>query len=661
MTRILLLLALLGLAIAGCDPGGGGSHGRRDGAVPASDGGLTTLPDADADGIPDQYEGRTSDTDTDHDGTPDYLDSDSDGDGLSDLIEGGNPGGVPRDSDHDGTPDFRDLDSDANGIPDMQEGGDDADGDHIVNADDTDDDNDGISDADEIGPDPTMPRDVDRDGTPDFRDTDSDNDTISDRDEGSAETDGDGTPDRLDLDSDNDGLPDSAEAGDTDLATPPVDTDGDRIPNFRDTDSDNDGLSDASEVTAGTSPTLADTDGDGVSDLVEVASMTDPLNGSDSPRTHGNFVFVEPYMMPASPPRDTLDFATNIRSADVYFLIDTTFSMDSVIANVRNSLSTSGGIIDQIRTMIPDTNFGVGNFEDYADVRLYQNNADITSSAAAAQAGVNSLVADDGGDIPEGDVPALYAVASGMGVVVSGGAPNIPPRTGCPAGTFGYPCFRSGAVPIVIDITDAAFHNGRGGTNAYGGYTDYPTMLAAVTAHHIRVMGVSVGGGASQADLRAIASDSGAVDGAGQPLVTLAGAGAVSSTVVDQVRTLSMATRFSITTSYSDNPADAVDTRTAFVDYIEANTAGDAARGCAPRAATDTDGDGHLDTFPNVTSGERVCFDIVVKQNDTVMPTAVPQLFDATINVLGDGFTLLDSRRVFFLVPPVVPPAGGPG
>ncbi len=666
---VVSLACLVFVAMGGCDPGGGGAHGHRD-AGHAEDGSGPMLPDADGDGIPDSFEGRAANTDTDRDGTPDYLDSDSDGDGIDDSIEGGNPNGMPLDTDHDGTPDFQDLDSDGNGIPDRVEGAADPDGDHQPNSRDLDNDGDLIDDNVEIGPDATMPRDVDRDGTPDYLDTDSDADTISDRDEGVAETDGDGTPDRYDQDSDNDGLSDTMEAGDSDLSTPPVDTDGDHIPDFRDTDSDNDGLSDASELAGGTSPTNADTDGDGVSDLVEVASHTNPIDAADSPRTRGNFVFVEPFMMPPSPPRDTLDFATNIRSADVYFLIDTTGSMQGAINNVQASLSTaSSGIIDQIRTMIPDTNFGVGDFKDAGDVYLFRNDTDVTSSAAAAQSGVMGVgLANGGGDTPEGDVPSLYAVASGMGTA------GIPARTGCPTGTFGYPCFRSGAVPIVVLITDAPFHNGsptlagRGnppgvpdcvGTCAYGGYLDYNAMLPAVTASHIRVIGVAVNGTAPQADLNAIATDSGAVDGAGAPLVTIAGAGSVSTTVVDQVRTLAMATRFDISTRYIDDATDAVDTFPAFVDHIEANTAGDAMRGCAPRTATDTNGDGFLDTFPGVRAGERVCFDIIVKQNATVMPTAAPQLFDATIQVLGDGFTVLDSRQVFFLVPPMpVPPAG---
>jgi hypothetical protein len=50
-----------------------------------------------------------------------------------------------------------------------------------------------------------------------------------------------------------------------------------------------------------------------------------------------------------------------------------------------------------------------------------------------------------------------------------------------------------------------------------------------------------------------------------------------------------------------------------------------------------------------------------VKQNDTVMPTLSPQVFRANLRVLGDGFTPLDDRAIFFLVPPRVEVPIGPG
>ncbi len=63
-----------------------------------------------------------------HDGKPDYLDTDSDNDGVPDKIEARNkpsdPNSVttpPPDHDFDGLPDYRDLDSDNDGVPDDQE------------------------------------------------------------------------------------------------------------------------------------------------------------------------------------------------------------------------------------------------------------------------------------------------------------------------------------------------------------------------------------------------------------------------------------------------------------------------------------------------------------------------------------------------------------
>ena len=623
----LAVAAALAMA-TGCNPGRVGP--RRDGGT--GDGATTAnQPDADGDGIWDSWEGRADMVDTDGDGTPDYLDLDSDGDGIPDSVEGRpSPGtGEPIDSDGDGIYDFRDTDSDGNGIPDMDEPDTDMDMDGLQAYCDTDDDGDRILDVEEIGGNPDAPLDTDGDGMFDYQDIDSDADTIGDLSESTVDTDGDGTPDRFDQDSDNDTWTDAEEAGDTDVATPPIDSDGDGIPNFRDTDSDDDGLSDADERTYGTDPTNPDTDGDGVSDLVEIAACPagdtscamDATNPTSNPRTRGDFVFLEPYMMPPTPPRDTLDFATNIRQADVYFLIDSTGSMGGAIDNVKLGLSApSTGIIDQVRATIPDTYFGVGDFKDAGDVYVYRNVTDMTASASTAQAGVNTLSASGGGDTPEGDVPSLYAAASGMGVSTS---PAIAARTGCPAGTFGYPCFRSGAVPIIIADYRRTF-------------PQRPREWKSERLHVLR-------DGAFGADLepRPRHRDVGRVSGwHGRPAADGARYGRrgrvrepprerdqrrehrqLRRRVADPdageqhlVRHLghvrgrpvghrSTPGRRSSTTSRPTRPATA---RAAVL----------------PGSAIDTDGDGYNDTFPGVTAGERVCFDIIVKQNDTVMPTA---------------------------------------
>lgn len=64
--------------------------------------------------------------DRDQDGIPNFRDSDSDGDGIPDVIEGGmyvpsNTNGIARDTDGDGIADYLDTDSDGDGIPDSVE------------------------------------------------------------------------------------------------------------------------------------------------------------------------------------------------------------------------------------------------------------------------------------------------------------------------------------------------------------------------------------------------------------------------------------------------------------------------------------------------------------------------------------------------------------
>lgn len=110
--------------------------------------------------------------DSDNDGTPDQLDSDSDNDGISDLIEAQNntlvvvsnadsnldgldnafePGFTPFDNDNDGVADYLELDSDNDGILDSEEKGIDTDSDGIKNFRDLDSDADSCFDVKEAG------------------------------------------------------------------------------------------------------------------------------------------------------------------------------------------------------------------------------------------------------------------------------------------------------------------------------------------------------------------------------------------------------------------------------------------------------------------------------------------------------------------------------
>ncbi len=251
--------------------------------------------DSDNDGIVDSRESRDRRyLDADMNGMIDGNDPDHNG--LLSSAENGNSNPVlnglqAQDLDKDGTPNFLDLDSDGDGMTDIRESflvdlNDDI---ALINATNqgittgNDIDNDGVRNevfsgtttaitADAIaafGAKGIVPEDTDGDGFPDCYDIDSDNDGITDHVEGqptcsyivpcAADTDGDGlqdciesatiancskrsgagvtpadkdsdgTPDYLDLDTDNDGKPDFNEG--TGMS-------GNYVTNFEDTDMD---------------------------------------------------------------------------------------------------------------------------------------------------------------------------------------------------------------------------------------------------------------------------------------------------------------------------------------------------------------------------------------------------------------------------------------
>lgn len=261
--------------------------------------------DDDNDGIPDSVEGNS---DQDGDGIPNRLDRDSDNDGITDASEAGGtdangdgiidgfvdingdglsdplattPLSVP-DTDGDGKPNFLDLDSDNDGIPDLKEaGGVDADNNGVID-NLADIDKDGIPDVVDpsTGGTPLPRPDSDGDGKPNYIDRDSDNDGITDTTEaGGIDANGDGVADNF-IDTDGDGFNDTTDP--ETLGTPlnAPDKDGDGKSNYLDVDSDNDGIQDVIE--AGGTDTdndgrigtgaFADSDGDGLSNIVDTST-----------------------------------------------------------------------------------------------------------------------------------------------------------------------------------------------------------------------------------------------------------------------------------------------------------------------------------------------------------------------------------------------------
>lgn len=386
--------------------------------------------------------------------------------------------------------------------------------------------------------------------------TDKDKDLISDSlEKGPAtDTDKDGTPDALDDDADGDGILDADEAANPrlppeqpgqmrdDSCDPLADSDGDGAPDVRDLDSDNDGVPDKDEAKydpdgmKGCRVTI-DCDGDGVIDVIEIAANSDPGDNMAIPADAGLY-FVLPYQEPEKV--KDFEFSTGIAKADIYFMIDTTASMQPAIDNLKASIDTE--IIPTILNgdtnvnppipAIDDAWIGIGEFRDvpwlpYGEMndQLYRfqfniNNQTVKgdmappafdgqkySAPASVKTILGSLVAGGGGDAPEATTQALWLAAKNDTFSLTIGGiwnPNTPYACALPGGV-GIPCFRPGGVPIFVMITDAAFHNGSNAAYNYdpmkvgGTVKTYLDTLNALKSIHAKVVGVPVSTGAPNA------------------------------------------------------------------------------------------------------------------------------------------------------------------
>jgi hypothetical protein len=485
--------------------------------------------------------------------------------------------------------------------------------------------------------------------------SDSDGDTIADQYETTADTDGDTTPNHLDDDSDGDGLLDRDEADNGgDFCNYPRDSDGDTVIDALDRDSDNDGLGDDDEHNRwATDPRNPDSDGDTVTDLGETAYGSDPRD-PDSTIDTDDFFVILPYMDPEQ--HRELTFGTNLQVADVYFLMDSTGSMDGSIENVVASLA--GTIVPGLRATIPDVQMGVGAFNDFpsgfygdGSDQPFWHDQDITPEDTLVQNALQQVLdrpRGSGSDSPESYVPALWLTATGNGMT-EGGA-SVPPQS-CPAipdepsPRRGYPCFRPGALPIVVQVGDAPWHNGPAAEYPYDFATaGYGDALGAMLDIGARFVGVYVQRWTEEglAAMQAMATDTGTVDADGNPLVSISADGSVSADIVDMIETLANFTPQDVSTTTEDDATDlyAFDARQ-FITRIR------------PVNAIPVTGAERWDetTFYMVQPGTSVVFDVTF-YNSVFPPRDVAAVFKATIVVVGNGVARLDARTVVIIVPP---------
>jgi hypothetical protein len=662
--RTLLMRLALALGVSGACLATGCGPGSKD----PPDAGPVPIADTDGDGISDAHEGGAAQVDADRDGTPDFRDLDSDGDSLTDSDEAGDRdlSTAPFDSDDDQQADFRDLDSDGNERDDELEGVDDLDRDGLGNFSDPDNDGDGIHDSDELGPNPSVAVDTDNDGTGDLHDLDSDNDGIDDRFETAADFDKDGLGNFRDLDSDGDCRSDQVEFG---AGPTPRDSDLDRRYDFIDRDSDNDGVADRTEDAncdgshgaPESNAARPDTDDDGISDLIEREAGTDPNSAADNPRARGDFVFVMPYQQPQLPLTDNLDFKPALANVDLYVLIDRSESMASETQSIKNSL---GAVIRELQcaplgngapdNCIPNLHAGLGGI-GYETAQPFVHYLPIQPSPNFAGTSIPNV---DDSETKEPLVFGVWTALSNASSALANGTYgcHLDPVTAnpsCPPGTYGQACFRPGSLPVVVLATDEPALQAGADTVTCPGWS--AVALPALAARKAKLVGV-VGSsplGLTVSNLITMANDTGSVDAsAGNTPLVFNGADAGAAAAIGAgIRALVRGVPLDMAAVAVDGTGDSVNAVAAFVDYLETLQLGDA-RCASGLTDDDSNGDGHDDQFRGVRAGVPLCWKLAAKQNQTVPEIDAPQLFRARVDVVGDGVTVVDSRDVFFLVPP---------
>lgn len=344
-----------------------------------------------------------------------------------------------------------------------------------------------------------------------------------------------------------------------------------------------------------------------------------------------------------------LQTKAEVRRADVAFLIDVTASMGEEISGIRSSLTNT--IVPAIRKEIPDANLAVATFADFpardygtAQDVVFQLRQPVTEDVLRVQGAIDRIELQNGLDLPEAHVEALYQLSTGEGF-----GDFVPASFGCPAGGLGYACFREDALPVILLFTDAPMHNGPSGNNPYFGGAIFPTphsyaeMIAALRGIRARVLGFNSGEDDTLVDLQQLAVDTSTLGLDGAPLVFDIGARGdrLERKVVQAIQALAGAVVFDVDATFVDaDPDDGVDISSLVqqIRPLRAEPAGGV-------AAVDAE----AGIFRGVVSGTLLFFELRLRV--PIPRTAKAQRYRMEVRFRGDGTILLDTRIIDIVVP----------
>jgi hypothetical protein len=228
-------------------------------------------------------------------------------------------------------------------------------------------------------------------------------------------------------------------------------------------------------------------------------------------------------------------------------------------------------------------------------------------------------------------------------------------------------------LPIVVMITDAPFHNAYDDYAPYADITPEPPewsdAASELNAIHAKVLTawieLSYSTGPVEEHCQQMAWDTGAVTAEDEPVTVPVETGGVGlgDDVIAALELLTTSVPYTRVEGIGrDDTSDDVDAVEAFLDHIEPDTEGGVEDPlnpgvfCTGSLPTIDDNDDDVpDAFVDVLPGTPLCFDVVPKPNETVPEEDEPQVFRAFAEEFADGFTVLESRDIYFVVPPSVP------
>jgi hypothetical protein len=443
----------------------------------------------------------------------------------------------------------------------------------------------------------------------------------------------------------------------------PSDSDGDGRYDFQDTDSDGDSLPDNEEASYGTDPYDFDSDGDGFSDGGEVLAGTDPTD----PDSIIDGVYVE--VGERTDVEEIFAFTLAIERGDIAMITDTTGSMGGTLSAVQTTFTT---ILTDVTDTFEDVGGGAAQHDDYAYGSFGSSpdscfilSCGITTDYARVQTAVDNMALHGGGDGPEGSMEALYQGASGAGYDQdcdgnydattdilpfiedpsdpfngSGGEnydPSLPD-----AGTRGGFGFRDYSLPVLILATDnymrdpestnASYNASPGGCPIDATSSDVVTALADINGYFI---GLDTSGlpTPQMIDLAQRTNSYADMDGDGyadDELVTMLNTGSPT---------------------YAEDIADYV---VLAVDQLVQNVTS----GLMTEVTLQVEGDvyGFItdiepEQYTDIDPEDAADLPFTLTFRGTVAATTEDQIFLLTLNIIGNGTTLLDSKDIVVLVP----------